>query len=141
MRDKANIELANLEATIDYGLIHADLVPANVMVDGGTLQMIDFDDGGFGFRLFDIATALLKHLDAPDYPALRAALVKGYTSARPIDLTALDLFIVLRSATYVGWNITRMHEDDGADRNTRFINTTKRLSLAYLQGSTDPCIN
>ena len=141
MRDKANIELADLEKTLDYGLIHADLVPANVMVDGDALQLIDFDDGGFGFRLFDIATALLKHLDAPDYSALRVALIKGYTSERPIDLVALDLFMMLRAATYVGWNISRMHEDGGTDRNTRFINTTKRLAAAYTQGSTAPCIN
>lgn len=141
MRNKTNTELASLEATLDYGLIHADLVPANVMVDGDALSLIDFDDGGFGFRLFDIATALLKHLDAPDYPELRAALIKGYTSVRPIDLTALDLFILLRAATYVGWNITRMLEDGGAIRNARFINTTKCLTIAYLHGASDPCIN
>ena len=141
MRDKADTELASLEETLDYGLIHADLVPANVMIDGDALSLIDFDDGGFGFRLFDIATALLKHLDAPDYLELRAALIKGYTSVRPIDLTALDLFMMLRAATYVGWNITRMLEDGGAIRNARFINTTKCLAIAYLKGATDPCIN
>lgn len=145
LRQKADTELATLEATLDYGLIHADLVAANVMVDGDAVKMIDFDDGGFGFRLFDIATALLKHLDAPDYPALRAALIKGYTSERAIDLAALDLFMMLRAATYVGWNIIRLHEDGGAARNARFINTTKHLALAYLQRSpdarTDYCIN
>ncbi len=141
MRDKAAAELTQVEATLDYGLIHADLVAANVMVDGSALQLIDFDDGGFGFRLFDIATALLKHLDAPDYPALRAALIRGYTSVRPIDLSKLDLFMMLRAATYVGWNMTRMGEDGGAGRNARFIATTKRLAIAYLHGATDPCIN
>jgi Ser/Thr protein kinase RdoA (MazF antagonist) len=138
MRQKVDTELASLERTLDYGLIHADLVPANVMVDGNALQMIDFDDGGFGFRLFDIATALLKYLDASDYRALRAALIKGYTSERPIDLAALDLFMMLRAATYVGWNISRMHEDGGAARNARFIDTTKRLATTYVQGPTNP---
>jgi Ser/Thr protein kinase RdoA (MazF antagonist) len=132
MRKKANIELSDLEATLDYGLIHADLVPANVMVDGGTLQMIDFDDGGFGFRLFDLATALLKHLDETDYPALRTALINGYASVRPLDLSALDLFMMLRAATYVGWNITRINEDGATSRNARFIKTTKQLVTAYL---------
>jgi Ser/Thr protein kinase RdoA (MazF antagonist) len=141
MREKADADLASLETTLDYGLIHADLVAANVIVNGEDIQLIDFDDGGFGFRLFDIATALLKHLDAPDYLELRASLVKGYTSVRPIDLSALDLFMMLRAATYVGWNITRMHEDGGADRNTRFISATKRLGLTYLQRSMDSCIN
>ena len=132
MRQKAQLELAALEGSLDYGLIHADLVAANVMVDGHNIQMIDFDDGGFGFRLFDIATALLKHEGAPDHPSLRAALINGYTSVRPIDLAALDLFMMLRAATYVGWNITRMTEDGAKDRNTRFISTAKRLATAYL---------
>ena len=33
-----------------------DLVRENVMVDGDKLQLIDFDDGGFGFNLYDLAT-------------------------------------------------------------------------------------
>ncbi|AXI46593.1 homoserine kinase [Sulfitobacter sp. SK012] len=133
MRDKAYAELAKLEAKLDYGLIHADLVSANVMVDGDQIQLIDFDDGGFGFRLFDIATALLKHLDAPDFSTLRTGLIEGYTSVRPIDLAVLDLFILLRSATYVGWNITRMTEDGTSGRNARFISTTKQLATAYME--------
>jgi Ser/Thr protein kinase RdoA (MazF antagonist) len=141
MRNKANIELTCLERTLDYGLIHADLVAANVMVDDGDIHFIDFDDGGFGFRLFEIATALLKHLDAPDYPTLRTALIRGYTSVRPIDLSALDLFMMLRAATYVGWNITRLDENGAAGRNARFINTTKRLATAYLKSSVGQSIN
>lgn len=132
MREKAGADLARIECSLDYGLIHADLVVANVLVDGSNLQMIDFDDGGFGFRLFDVATALIKHIDAPDYAALRMALLKGYTEVRAIDTTTLDLFILLRSATYVGWNITRMNEDGSAGRNERFINTTKILATTYL---------
>ena len=34
------------------------------------LGLLDFDDGGFGFRVFDLATTLLKNLAEPDYPAL-----------------------------------------------------------------------
>lgn len=132
IRLKAVSELTAMESTLDYGLIHADLVCANVMVSGDKLHLIDFDDGGFGFRLFEIATALLKNLVEPDYPALRHALINGYTSIRNIDLAALDLFLILRAATYVGWNITRINEDGAAARNQRFINTTKQLAQDYL---------
>lgn len=131
-RDKANADLTRIEATLDHGLIHADLVAANVMVDGMDMHLIDFDDGGFGFRLFDIATALLKHRDAPDYFNLKLALINGYSSLRPIDLAALDLFMALRAATYVGWNISRMNEDGATGRNTRFIVTARQLAMTYL---------
>ncbi len=132
LRTRAHADLAQIEETLDYGLIHADLVSTNVMVDGPHMHLIDFDDGGYGFRLFELTTALSKMLDAPDYPDLRAALINGYTARRPIDLSALDLMILLRSATYVGWNITRMAEENGATRNAGFIATTRRLALAYL---------
>ena len=102
------------------------------MVDDDQLHLIDFDDGGFGFRLFDIATALLKNLDEPDYAKLRGSLLEGYASVRSIDLAALDLFILLRAATYVGWNIERMSEGGAIARNQRFINTTRRLALEYI---------
>lgn len=132
LRTRANASLSQIEETLDYGLIHADLVSTNVMVDGHHMHLIDFDDGGYGFRLFELATSLSKMLDAPDYPDLHAALIKGYTAQRPLDLSALDLMILLRAATYVGWNITRMQEANGAARNAGLIATTRRLAKAYL---------
>lgn len=132
LRSTANTALMQLEDRLDYGLFHADLVSANVMVDDGQVALIDFDDGGFGFRIFDIATALLKHMSEPEYPALRDALVDGYRSVRAIDTAPLDLFLVLRAATYVGWNMTRINEIGAADRNDRFINVTRKLASSYL---------
>lgn len=131
-RAAANVDLTNLEGTLDYGLIHADLVSANIMIDGAQLQFIDFDDGGFGFRIFDLATALLKFLGEEDYDLLRAALIQGYGAGRPIDTAALDLFIALRAVTYVGWNISRMSEDESGARNSRFIATAMHLASAYM---------
>jgi len=129
-RDKARATLQDIAPDLDCGLIHADLVPANVMIDDGDLRFIDFDDGGYGFRLFDVATALLKHIDAPDYGTLNTALIAGYKTTRSIDASHLDLFMALRALTYVGWNITRMTEAGGTARNARFIATAKRLVLA-----------
>jgi Ser/Thr protein kinase RdoA (MazF antagonist) len=112
---------------LDYGLIHADLVRENVMVDGERIGMLDFDDGGFGFRLFELATTLLKNLDEPDYAALEAALLAGYTQLRPLDLELLELFIALRAVTYVGWIVPRMDEAGSEARNRRFIDAARRL--------------
>lgn len=121
----------HLAQAADYGLIHADLVAGNVMIHHDALTLIDFDDGGYGFRLFEVATALLKHLDAGDFGALKHALISGYQQVRPLDTTQLDLFLALRACTYVGWNITRMGED--TTRNARFIQTalrTTRVAMA-----------
>lgn len=118
----------------DYGLIHADLLRENILLDGSTIRPIDFDDGGFGFRVFDLATLLLKTMSEPDYPALRSALLQGYLSERELDLSLLDLFIALRAATYVGWIIPRMSEPGGAERNLLFVDEACAICSAYLEG-------
>lgn len=133
-RRMADEELQKQENTLDYGLIHADLIRENVMTDGEALYLIDFDDSGFGFRLFDLATTLVRNMQEPDYPALRAALLAGYSAERALDLSALDLFILLRSFTYVGWIIKRMVEDGAEQRNKRFISQARNLALTYVGG-------
>ncbi len=132
MRMVANDHLRELEADLDYGLIHADLVRENVMLDVDKLQMIDFDDGGFGFRLFDLATTLLKNMNEPDYPLLRTALLDGYRDKRELVTNALDLFLWLRAATYVGWIVSRMTEEGATARNARFVRNARDLALTYL---------
>lgn len=133
----AGTELERCKGELDYGLIHADLVSGNVIVSGQTLKLIDFDDGGFGFRVFEVATALLKYMDAKDYPSLREALIEGYTSVRSLDLATLDLFLAIRAATYVGWNIARLNETGAMERNTRFINAASNLVRNYSIGTFD----
>ena len=133
-RDLATQVLQQQALPLDQGLIHADLVRENVLLDGDRLVLLDFDDGGFGYRLFDLATSLLKNLDEPQYPALKAALLGGYRAVRPIDTALLDLFIALRAATYVGWIVPRLAEPGAAARNRRYIDTAQRLCGAFLDG-------
>ena len=134
-RAAARDRLASAGAALETGLIHADLVRENVLLDGPVIQMIDFDDGGFGFRLFDVATVLLKSIAEPDYPALKDSLIGGYHSQRPLDLSLLDLFIAIRALTYVGWIVPRSHEDGGADRNARFVAEARDLCAGYFRDS------
>lgn len=123
--------LASISRSLDKGLIHADLVRENVFVKDGTVAFIDFDDCGFGFRLFDIATALLRNRREPDYPAIRDALLAGYVSIRPAMATEfvhLPLFLLLRSVTYVGWAGARPELPDSEDRVRRYVAETRDLA-------------
>ena len=132
VREAANRQLAELEDELDYGLIHADLLRENVILDGERVQLIDFDDGGYGFRLFDVATTLLKNLQEPDYKVLESALLRGYRSVRPMDTQHLGLFLLLRSLTYVGWIIQRLNEDNAEDRNRRNVGIACKLARDFL---------
>ena len=90
IQDQMNEALSHLEDTLDYGLIHADLIPDNVMIDENDITFLDFDDCGFGFRLFDIATILLKQIETHDFQDKAKALMEGYRTRRDLDR---DLFL------------------------------------------------
>lgn len=132
-RDHATRQLSEMEDTLDYGLIHADLVRENLILDGDRVQMIDFDDGGWGFRIFDLATFLFKNRAEPDFDDLAAACISGYQSQRAINTDALSLFMMLRALTYVGWIMDRMGEAGSEARNTRFIATARSLVKQHLR--------
>lgn len=120
-RDHCRQRLLSLAGTLDYGLIHADLVPENVVLTDAGPALIDFDDGGFGYHLFDLATALNRTLREPDCESLGRALIAGYLARRPIDVTELPLFQALRAFTYVGWIVPRLHEPGAGARAARSI--------------------
>ena len=122
----------------DVGLIHADLVSENVMVDGGQINIIDFDDSGFGFRLQDLSTALVKHQQEPDYQELKASLVAGYRSRRPLDVDSIDTFLLIRHLSYVGWIVPRAIGDDGRKRCEFFIADAAARATRWLTDVDQP---
>lgn len=134
---KADIDsrLAEIESGLDYGLIHADMVRENVLIDNNNqIGLIDFDDCGFGFRAFELATILQAQMETPEYQKVKAALLKGYVSKRAINLEVIDMFIVLRSWTYLGWIIPKMNEPGSVDRNARYVARCVRRAQQWLEG-------
>ncbi len=119
-RHEAQTALEGMKGA-DRGLIHADLVPDNVLMKGRTLAPIDFDDGGWGFRLFDLATITFSSRRTDPSGVLAEAAIEGYRARRSLDPNPLPFFEALRACTYVGWNITRIAEEGGKARNARFI--------------------
>ena len=89
-----------------FGLIHADAHLDNVLFDRQHARLIDFDDCGFGYRVYDAAVALweLRHRD--DFPAFREAFVHGYTEHRAMrsdQLEHLDVFIAAHEVAFGLW--------------------------------------
>nr|HMS95936.1 phosphotransferase [Tabrizicola sp.] len=98
----------------DTGLIHADVLRENVLVNDRSVSLIDFDDSGFGFRLYDLGTALVQVLALPEFPALREALMAGYGTS---DGVMVDTFTMARSMASVGWTMPRLAPDDPIHRS------------------------
>ena len=93
----------------DQGLIHADVLRENVLVTGRSVSLIDFDDAGFGFRLYDLGTALVQTWAHPEQPQLRAALMAGYGTT---DGAMVEAFTLARTLASVGWTMPRLAPDD-----------------------------
>ncbi|MDP3960490.1 MAG: phosphotransferase [Pseudorhodobacter sp.] len=101
----------------DSGLIHADVLRENVLVNDGSLSLIDFDDCGIGFRLYDLGTVLSQDLGEPGFAALEAALIEGYSSLRPVDAAMVPVFTLARTLASVGWTAPRLAPNDPIHRS------------------------
>lgn len=101
----------------DFGLIHADVLRENVIVNDRSLFLIDFDDAGFGFRLYDLGTAMLHNLYEPDYAPIRDALIAGYGETRFVTVPLVEMFTLMRSCASVGWTAPRLAPGDPIHRS------------------------
>jgi Ser/Thr protein kinase RdoA (MazF antagonist) len=117
-----------------YSLIHADFLPENVLEGGGDVRLIDFDDAGFGWHLFDLATALFLQTGQSHYPATRDALIAGYRAYRELpesQVAQLPLFLVARAFTYLGWVHTRAETATALEMTPFIVDKAMALIDAY----------
>jgi Ser/Thr protein kinase RdoA (MazF antagonist) len=89
-----------------FGLIHCDLRLANLLIDGEAVKVIDFDDCGFGWFMYDAATPVSFYEHEPQVPALIDAWLRGYRSVAPLsaeDEAEIPTFVMLRRLLLVAW--------------------------------------
>ena len=119
-----------------FGLIHADLRLANLLVQGDTTAIIDFDDCGFGWYLFDLAGALSFLEERADAPDLIASWLEGYrtVSQVPAEVEAeIPTLIVLRRLQLMGWvGYQKDRLDFAREIGPTFTRDSCRLADDYL---------
>jgi Ser/Thr protein kinase RdoA (MazF antagonist) len=89
-----------------YSLIHSDMHPGNILVDGDRLTVIDFDDAGFGWHLYDMAVVLTYWQSKPNAEAIERAFLGGYRTVRPLPhaaQAAIKMFRLIRVMASIGW--------------------------------------
>jgi Ser/Thr protein kinase RdoA (MazF antagonist) len=110
------------------------LTPDNLLHSATGLQIIDFDDCGFGWYMFELATALFCHLGKPHFETVERSLLAGYRTVLPLSderWRQLPLFLFVRSLTYLGWMCSRPETETAREQTEPMIELAVQLAQAY----------
>lgn len=119
-----------------FGLIHCDLRLANLLVDGDAVKVIDFDDCGFGWFMYDAATPVSFHEHEPQVPGLIDAWVRGYRTVAPLaaeDAAEIPTFVMLRRLLLVAWIGSHGETDLARSMGAAYTEGTVALCEDYLR--------
>jgi Ser/Thr protein kinase RdoA (MazF antagonist) len=122
-----------------FGLIHADLRMANLMVDpsdaSGRITVIDFDDCGWSWYLFDLAAVVSFIEDTPEAERMIADWLRGYREVRDIPgdhLEMIPTLVMLRRLMLTAWVASHADADAAIAFTDGFATGTARLAERYL---------
>lgn len=121
-----------------FGLVHADLRLANLLVDGPTITVIDFDDCGFGWFFYDFGTAVSFIEDDPALPEWQDSWLTGYRSRRAIteaDEDMLASFVLLRRLLLLAWMGTHSHSKESQAKAITYAEGSCTLAERYLSSN------
>ena len=137
-----------------FGLIHADLRMANLMVDpnnaSGPITVIDFDDCGWSWYLFDLAAVVSFIEDTPEAERMIADWLRGYLEVRAIPVDHLEMIptlVMLRRLMLTAWVASHADADAAIAFTDGYATGTARLPERYftdrdwLRDATTPVAN
>jgi Ser/Thr protein kinase RdoA (MazF antagonist) len=107
--------------------VHADLRLANLLVEDAQLRIIDFDDCGFSWFMYDFAAAVSFMEHEAIVPQLLRAWLSGYQRVSPLpvqDVAEIPTFVVLRRILLTAW-LASHHE----------VPIARQLGAAYTAGT------
>jgi Ser/Thr protein kinase RdoA (MazF antagonist) len=120
-----------------YGLIHADLRVANLIVRGNDIRVIDFDDSGTSWFLYDLATALSFMEERQDVPEIIERWLRGYEAVRnlsPADRAEIPTFLMFRRMIILAWIGSHSETDLARALGPAYTAGTCALAEQYLAG-------
>lgn len=123
-----------------YGLVHADLRLANLLLDQRdgrpVVRVIDFDDCGPSWFMYDFGSAVSFMEDDPRVPELADRWASGYRTVRELSAASeaqLPTFVMLRRLVLIGW-VARNHATatEAAALGSDFTTGACELAERYL---------
>ncbi len=120
----------------NYGTIQADLRDTNIIVEGQTIKVIDFDDFGFGWHVHDLASALSFIEERDEVPDLVNAWLDGYRKVMPFtdtDFAEIDTFILQRRIQMLAWMGSHRDSTPVQGYMQGYLEGTEQLVDRYLR--------
>ena len=124
-----------------FGLIHADLRMANLMIDpdasagSSPITVIDFDDCGWSWNLADLGAVVSFIEDTPDADRMITDWLRGYREVREIPgdhLGMIPTFVMLRRLMLTAWVASHADADAAITLTDGFATGTVELAQRYL---------
>ncbi len=118
-----------------FGMIHADPRLANLLIEGDTTHIIDFDDCGIGWFLHDLGAALsfIEHIPACERLVMRWA--EGYSRAGSLseaEVAEFPTFVMQRRLQLLAWRGSHYETELAQSLDAEWVSATARMGAEYL---------
>jgi Ser/Thr protein kinase RdoA (MazF antagonist) len=131
-RDRVREALVALPAD---ALVHGDLLPDNLLASADGIRIIDFDDCGWSWYGFELATSLFSLLVTGGFEAGLDGYLEGYRSVAKFpeeELALLPTFLMARALSYLGWPAGRPEIESGQAMAPFLAGVVTDLAERYL---------
>lgn len=122
-----------------FGLVHADLRLANLMVDPSAtdpgITVIDFDDCGWSWHLADLGAVVSFIEETPATEEIVGHWLRGYQRVRSLPgdhLALVPTFVMMRRIQLTAWVASHADADAAVAIGPDFVTGTARLAERYL---------
>ena len=132
----ANKRLRKYHNRERYGLIHADIRLSNLLINENDMIVIDYDDCGFCWYMYDFAAAISFYELDENVPELQNAWLKGYSTVKEVSQEEIDeiqTFIFLRRVLLLAWLTSHSDTPTAEEFTDGYAEGTKLLAEKYIK--------
>ena len=119
-----------------FGLVHCDLRLSNLLLHHGALKVIDFDDCGFSWYMYDAAASLSFYEHLPQASSMIQHWLDGYRTVSAIgkaEEEEIPTFLMLRRLLLVAWVGSHSETALAQSLSVSYTQQTDALCTAYLK--------